>query len=897
MKKEILLLFFIFLFSALPSKAEQKKTIAILPFHNKGEERYNFLEETFPQILTTSLCNVKDLIIAEREVKGILEEISLEELGIVRREEIGALGADYLLEGDFEVEKGEVFVEIKINELSTGKMQAFEKRIRLRNLLIQDELSSAICQSLRLKFSKEKPFLKLKEKKIAVMHFRNNSNIKKLDPLQRGFADMLIQDLNKTRDLTLLSRQEMYPVIEELGLNIFGVGNKELCAKIGKILKADFLILGGFSEIDGQMRLDVRLVRSSTGEVIAVASVLGRREKFYEIEKEVAFKIIELFKIDVSPQEEKEIKETETKSLESTLYFYKALDAMDENKPKRAEMFLEDAVYLDTGFLRAQDYLGFIYTVNQDYSRALDKYQVLVRKFSEHKRFWDWKGYIGALYYELRRKEEAVNIFKEILRECKFEYLYPSEVYSQTRKEYKRVRHAFFNILHPAKRWIDEYGVVHSEFLQGPQMPNCWQMSYSSPDAFPYLLYNLARIYEELKDHSSALGCYLRIAEECPDKMHWFDKKGEYGGWLYRHIKEVYESKLSGYQKSKFEKRIKRIFADLERGEKSFKELLEEKLREEERLISFLWAGDLIDKIEPLSICQVGNHFYILHKVWGEMGATGQRQEVFLKEFNSQWQELQNRKLGFEAVGGDLIFYQGNFYFLYTATSGDGDVHLATFDKRGNLSKNIPLVDTSFDSEFAVSIIPKDDGFYVFYVRNYSKDCGLKRIELDGNLEKLEEVTFMEGKRNFHLRRAGFSVVVIDNKFYVAYFRQSSSPTGKRGIYVDCYDTKGNLIKSNLIDYFGREPFLAAKDKELCLTYRTENVFEKEGYYLYLKRFDKHWNLEKQIRIPTSEKDLKGEDLSGYFLLTVRNKTYLFLSTYYFKHRFIHQLYLKEIDF
>ena len=55
------------------------------------------------------------------------------------------------------------------------------------------------------------------KKAVAVMYFDNQSGQRELDWLREGLADMLITNLSRSPKLNLLSRQQLYALLERIG--------------------------------------------------------------------------------------------------------------------------------------------------------------------------------------------------------------------------------------------------------------------------------------------------------------------------------------------------------------------------------------------------------------------------------------------------------------------------------------------------------------------------------------------------------------------------------------------------------------------------------------------------------------------------------------------------------
>src|SRR5208283_6096078 len=103
---------------------------------------------------------------------------------------------------------------------------------------------------------------------IGILYFENNSVVDKdkLDPLKKGLADMLITEMSKIKSLSVVERQRIQSVVEELNLGEMDLVDRDTVQKMGKLLDAKVLLLGGFSNLFGdKLRIDTRIVSTETG--------------------------------------------------------------------------------------------------------------------------------------------------------------------------------------------------------------------------------------------------------------------------------------------------------------------------------------------------------------------------------------------------------------------------------------------------------------------------------------------------------------------------------------------------------------------------------------------------------------------------------------------------------
>lgn len=116
---------------------------------------------------------------------------------------------------------------------------------------------------------------------VAVMYFTNSAlvNHREYEPLSKGITEMLITELAASPALQVVERDRLQKLLEEQDLNAAGRVDKETAAKLGKILGARHMLMGGFViDPKQKMRLDLRAVDVETSRVEYVETVSGKAE-------------------------------------------------------------------------------------------------------------------------------------------------------------------------------------------------------------------------------------------------------------------------------------------------------------------------------------------------------------------------------------------------------------------------------------------------------------------------------------------------------------------------------------------------------------------------------------------------------------------------------------------
>lgn len=103
-----------------------------------------------------------------------------------------------------------------------------------------------------------------------------------------GLQQMLITELSMNSGLRLVERGRLRNLIEEQDLGASGRVDANTAARIGELVGAKYMILGGFVDWYSDLRIDARVVDVETSEIIKTQRVRDDRENMYDIVVELA---------------------------------------------------------------------------------------------------------------------------------------------------------------------------------------------------------------------------------------------------------------------------------------------------------------------------------------------------------------------------------------------------------------------------------------------------------------------------------------------------------------------------------------------------------------------------------------------------------------------------------
>ena len=185
-------------------------------------------------------------------------------------------------------------------------------------------------------------------KTLAILPFENNSvtDPGHYEPLTNGLSAMLITDLsNQVSALKLIERSKIQALLKEIALSQSGSIDQATAIRAGKILGAQATTFGSFMVLGKQVRIDARIVKVETSEVLMAESILGPSDNFIYLEQELAAKIAQslnsTFKVQTG---------TSSSDIDAALYFSKGLAAYDSGDFAAAERMFEKSIQLDASF-------------------------------------------------------------------------------------------------------------------------------------------------------------------------------------------------------------------------------------------------------------------------------------------------------------------------------------------------------------------------------------------------------------------------------------------------------------------------------------------------------------------------------------------------------------------
>jgi TolB-like protein len=189
-------------------------------------------------------------------------------------------------------------------------------------------------------------------KTMAIIDFKNRSVDHKAqyDPMEKGFADLLINRLNNSTNLKVVERERIQWILNEIKLQ--NENNMEGAVRLGKQLGVQTVLLGSFIIVGDQIWLGARLVKVETSEILLTDEVKGDLDSFFDLVDQLGKKIADNINVTLKPETKKEVSQAPT--LDAIMSYSVGLSYLEKEDYKDAYDKFQEALKYDPNYEKAR---------------------------------------------------------------------------------------------------------------------------------------------------------------------------------------------------------------------------------------------------------------------------------------------------------------------------------------------------------------------------------------------------------------------------------------------------------------------------------------------------------------------------------------------------------------
>jgi TolB-like protein len=309
---------------------------------------------------------------AERypDARGLLDSVSA-------RDPQNGIAAIYLgmtaeAEGDFVAARNAYQRYIGVGHSGELKSAAGKRLVLVGRREIEYSARQALANEAQLTAAPPEPGT------IAVMPFGYTGTNAEVEPLTRGFAQLVVTDLAKSRQVRVLERERMQAMVSEMQLSQQGRADPASAVRSGHLLRAERVVQGSLTDQAGQLRVDAAVVDVNTAGVAAPVSSSNQMDRLFDIEKAVVYGIFNGLGLQLTDAERAAIEQRATQNIQAFLAWSRGLVAEDNGDYAAARQFYEDAQRLDPGFRAAGQSAADVSSLQAASAQSLQQVDVTV---------------------------------------------------------------------------------------------------------------------------------------------------------------------------------------------------------------------------------------------------------------------------------------------------------------------------------------------------------------------------------------------------------------------------------------------------------------------------------------------------------------------------------------
>jgi eukaryotic-like serine/threonine-protein kinase len=127
---------------------------------------------------------------------------------------------------------------------------------------------------------------------IAALDFSNLQNKPEFESFRTGIAEAFTGSFVNSKRFRIVERNQLDKVIKELELNRTASVDSSTAQKLGRLIGAQYLVLGSFQVFEGEILINARLLRVETGEILQTGKITGQASKALSLPASLADKFL-----------------------------------------------------------------------------------------------------------------------------------------------------------------------------------------------------------------------------------------------------------------------------------------------------------------------------------------------------------------------------------------------------------------------------------------------------------------------------------------------------------------------------------------------------------------------------------------------------------------------------
>lgn len=236
--------------------------------------------------------------------------------------------------------------------LAVGKTRATKNQVQgrldaIRLKRVQAEAKAALARESQLAATAGPA------NTVAVMPFQFSGADTSLKPIERGFAELVTTDLSRVSRLTVLERERLQALLDEIDLQRQNGAADGTGVRAGKILQVGRMVGGSIQQQGTELVANAIVTDLATTSIGTPARDQRSLDEVFTMEKNIVLGVLQNMGIVPTTAERNAIEQRPTRSLAAFLAYSRGLELSDQGRFDDASRAFDNAVRIDPGFAPA----------------------------------------------------------------------------------------------------------------------------------------------------------------------------------------------------------------------------------------------------------------------------------------------------------------------------------------------------------------------------------------------------------------------------------------------------------------------------------------------------------------------------------------------------------------
>ncbi len=259
------------------------------------------------------------------------------------------LGMSAEATGDLTTARASYESYVRFGRTSRVRAQLRGKLAALARKEIEAEAKATVAAESKIGMEPGSP------RTVAVLPLSFSGTDTTLTSLGIGLADLMITDLSRSAQLTVVERDRLDALLDEIARSGDGSVDAATSVRSGRLARAGRVVRGSVTQLRGSaLRADAAVVDVSTARAGSALNADFTLDALFDAEKRIVLALFADMGITLTPVERAAIDLRPTRSIAAFLAYSGGLAAEDSGRFDRAAQLFAEAARIDPGFAAAQ---------------------------------------------------------------------------------------------------------------------------------------------------------------------------------------------------------------------------------------------------------------------------------------------------------------------------------------------------------------------------------------------------------------------------------------------------------------------------------------------------------------------------------------------------------------